>query len=199
MDPWSLEHLPPSSTIKMSPVPVHTLLVRSQSQVLPTLQGRGRVRHATPILSVNPHLDHFTPHPAKTLTTQTCQKSPSCYVARLALELGVCLAPEAMLFPLHVITAEWRGSHSLWAGGSIPACLHKWFSNLSLDCDPFTRSDCGVHFIFIYLFLARPRSMQDLNFLTRDQTCVPCIRRHSVLATWRPGKSQGCILEKKRK
>lgn len=147
----------------MSPVPLHTLLIRSESQVLPTLQGRGSVRRFTPILSINPHLDHFTPHPAKTVTSQTCQKSPSYYVAKLALELSVCLAPEAMLFPLHVITAEWRGSHNLWGGGSIPAYIDKCFSNLSLDCDPFTRSDCGVRFICIYLFLARPRSMQDLN------------------------------------
>lgn len=151
MDPWSLEHLPPSSTIKMSPVPVHTLLIRSESQVLPTLHGRGRVRHATPILSVNPHLDHFTPHPAKTLTSQTCQKSPSCYVAKLALELGVCLAPEAMLFPLHVITAEWRGSHSL-----------RWGLHPSLPTQVFFKSIPGlwpIHKIrlwgafYFYLFI----------------------------------------------
>ena len=56
----------------------------------------------------------------------------------------------------------------------------------------FPRSSVGTTFLlflFIFYFLAIPRSMLDLRSLTRNWTCAPCIESR-VLATGLPGKSR---------
>ena len=50
-------------------------------------------------------------------------------------------------------------------------------------------------FFFLFFFFAAPCSMQDLSFLTTDQTCAPLKWESRVLTTEPPGKFQGYDLK----
>ena len=50
-------------------------------------------------------------------------------------------------------------------------------------------SDRALIYLFIYVFMAAPRSTWDLSSPTRDWTCAPCSRKHGLLTTRPAGKS----------